>query len=83
MVAETWNPVVGCPAVGDRLDTKDVSDLNFIVLCCPFNLLRIFKDGAHRSKKEFILGPSSSVKSTSDTDIPCPPPWECDVFIIN
>ena len=28
---------------GDRLDTKDVLDPNFIVLCYPFNLLRIFK----------------------------------------
>ena len=39
---------------------------NFIVLRCPFNLLRMFKDGAHRSKTEFMLGPGSGVKSTSD-----------------
>ena len=52
---------------GARLGTKDVSDPNFIVLRCPFNLLRIFKDGVHRSKKEFMLGPSSDVKITSDT----------------
>ena len=44
-----------------------MSDPNFIVLRCPFNLLRIFKDGVHRSKTEFMLGPSSDVKLTSDT----------------
>ena len=59
--------------LGARLGTKDVSDQNFIVLRCPFNLLRIFKDGAHRSKTEFMLGPSSGVKLASDTDIPRPP----------
>ena len=54
---------------GARLGTKDVSDPNFIVLRCPFNLPRIFKDGVHRSKTEFMLGlgPSSDVKLTSDT----------------
>ena len=52
---------------GDRLGPTDVSDPNFIVLSCPFNLLRIFKDGAHRSKIEFMLGPSSGVDITSDT----------------
>ena len=41
---------------GGRLVTKDVSDPNFIVLRCPFNLQRIFKDGAYRSKTEFMLG---------------------------
>ena len=41
--------------VGARLGTKDVSDPNFTVLRCPFNMLRIFKDGAHRYKKYFIL----------------------------
>ena len=35
------------------------------------------KDGAHRSKAEFMLGPSSGVKLTSDTDIPGPPPCNC------
>ena len=44
-----------------------MSDPYFIVLHCPFNLLRIFKDGVHRSKTEFMLGPSSDVKLTSDT----------------
>ena len=34
---------------GDRLGPTKVSDPNFIVLRFPFNLLRIFKDGAHRS----------------------------------
>ena len=53
--------------LGARLGTKDVSDPNFIVLRCPFNLLRIFKDGVHGSKTEFMLGPSSDVKLTSDT----------------
>ena len=48
---------------GARLGTKDVSDPNFIVLRCPFNLLRIFKDGVHQSKKEFML----DFKLTSDT----------------
>ena len=52
---------------GARLGTKDVSDPNFIVLRCPFNLLHIFKDGVHRSKTEFMLVPSSDVKLTSDT----------------
>ena len=46
---------------GDRLGPTDVSDPNFIVLRCPFNFLCIFKDGAHRSKTEFKLGPSSDV----------------------
>ena len=50
-----------------RLGTKDVSDPNFIVLRCPFNLLRIFKDGVHRSKTEFMLGPGSGVNVSSDT----------------
>ena len=49
------------------MDTKDVSDQNFIVLCCPFNLLRKFKDGTHSSKTEFMMGPSSDVKFSSDT----------------
>ena len=52
---------------GDRPGPTDVSDPNFIVLHCPFILLRIFKDGAHRSKTEFTLGPSSGVNFTSDT----------------
>ena len=52
---------------GDGLGPTDVSDPNFILLHCPFNLLRIFKDLAHQSKTEFTLGPSSGVKSTSDT----------------
>ena len=51
---------------GARLG-KDVSDPNFIILRCPFNLLRIFKDGPHRSKTEFKLGPSLDVNLTSDT----------------
>ena len=51
-----------------------MSDPNLIVLRCPFNLLCIFKDGAQRSKTEFMLGPGSGVKLTSDTDIPRPPP---------
>ena len=50
-----------------RLGTKDVSDPNFIVLRCSFNLLRIFKDGVHRSKSEFMLGPGSGVNVSSDT----------------
>ena len=49
---------------GDRLGPTDVSDPNFIVLRFPFNLLRTFKDGAHRSKTEFKLGPSSDVNLT-------------------
>ena len=56
------------------LGTKDVSDPNLIVLRCPFNLLHIFKDGAHQSKTKFILGPSSGVKLTSNTDKSRPPP---------
>ena len=43
-----------------------MSDPNVIVLHCSFNLLRIFKDGANRSKTEFKLGPSSDVNLTSD-----------------
>ena len=46
---------------------QDVSYPNFIVLRCPFNLLRIFKDGIHRSKTEFMLGPGSGVNVSSDT----------------
>ena len=53
--------------VGYKLDTiNDVLDPNFIVLHCPFNLIRIYKDGAHRSKTVFMLGPSSGVKLTSE-----------------
>ena len=52
---------------GDRLGPTDVLDPNFIVLRCPFNLLCIFKDGVHLSKTEFMLGPTSDVKLTSDT----------------
>ena len=52
---------------GGRPGTKDVSDPNFKVLRSPFNLLRIFKDGAQRRKTEFMLGPSSDVNLTSDT----------------
>ena len=44
-----------------------------IVLRCTFNLLCIIKNGAHRSKMEFMLGPGSGVKLTSDTDKPRPP----------
>ena len=57
-----------------RLDIKDVLDPYLIVLHCPFNLLCIFKDGAHQSKTEFLLGPGSDVKLFSDTDKPRPPP---------
>ena len=35
-------------------------------------LLCIFKDGFHRSKTAFMLGPSSGVNLTSDTDKPRP-----------
>ena len=55
-----------------RLGTKDVTEPNFIVLRCPFNLLRIFKDGAYRSKTEFMMGPSLGVKLTSDYLAPLP-----------
>ena len=51
---------------GARLGTTEVLDPNFIVLRCPFNLLHIFKDDAHQSKTEFMLGPSSGVKLTFD-----------------
>ena len=44
-----------------------MSDPNFIVLRCPFNFLHIFKDGVYRSKTEFMLGPGSGVKVSSDT----------------
>ena len=44
-----------------------MSDPNFIVLRCPFNLLRKFKDGVHQSKTEFMLGPGSGVNVSSDT----------------
>ena len=45
-----------------------MSNPNFIVLRSPFNLLCISKDGTHRGKTEFKLGPSSDVNLTSDTD---------------
>ena len=32
-----------------------MSDLFFTILICPFNLLRIFKTGVHRSKTNIIL----------------------------
>ena len=53
---------------------------NFIVLHCSFNLLRIFKDGAHRSKTEFKLGPSSDVNLTSGTNKPHPTPCNCSAL---
>ena len=42
-------------------------------------MLRIFKDGVHRSKTEFMVGPGSGVLLTSDTDIRylAPPPCDC------
>ena len=46
---------------GMRAGYINVSDPNFIVFRCTCNLLRIFKDGAHQSKTEFMLGPSSGV----------------------
>ena len=46
-----------------RLGNKDVS--NFIFLLFPFYLPRIFKDGAHRSKTEFMLGHGSGVNFAS------------------
>ena len=52
---------------GDRIGPTEVSDPYFIVLRCLFNLPCIFKDEAHQSKTEFRLGPSSGVKSTSNT----------------
>ena len=51
-----------------RLDAKCVLDPNFIVLHCLFNLLHIFKDGAHQSKTEFMLGPGLDFKLTFYTD---------------
>ena len=47
--------------VGSTVGTKGVSDQNFIFVRCLFNLLRIFKDGAHRSKTEYMLGHGSGV----------------------
>ena len=35
-------------------------------LRCPFNLQRIFQDGIHRSKIEFMVGPGSDVNLTSE-----------------
>ena len=52
---------------GARPRAKDVSDPYCIVFHCPFNLLHISKDVAHRSKTEFTLGPSSDDDLTSDT----------------
>ena len=50
------------------LGSKDVSDPNFIVLLCPFNLLRRY--GAHQRKTEFMLGPAGQgVNLTFDTCI--------------
>ena len=43
--------------------------LNFMFLRCPFNLLRIFKDGVHQSKTEFLLGPGSGANFVSDTGL--------------
>ena len=54
---------------GARLVTKDVFGSKFYSIHCPFNLLRLFKDGVHRSKTELMLGPSSDVKLTSDTTL--------------
>ena len=44
-----------------------MSDPNLIALRCPFNLLRIFKDGVYRSKTEFMLGLGLGVIVSSDT----------------
>ena len=64
---------------GNRLGTEDVLDPYFIVLRCPFNLLRMFQDDAHRSKPEIMLGPGSGVNLTSDPDKPHPSPCDCSV----
>ena len=54
---------------GGRLGIKDVSDPNLIFIQCPFNFLRIFKDGLYRSKTEFMLGQCSRVNFVADADI--------------
>ena len=51
---------------GGRLGTKGVANPNFMFLRCPFNLQRIFQDGIHRSKIEFMVGPGSDVNLTSE-----------------
>ena len=55
-----------------KLDSGLCGDQCFIFLRCPFNLLRIIKDGAHRSQKEFMLDQRSGVNFASDTGIPVP-----------
>ena len=44
-----------------RQGTKGVLDLIFIFIRYHFNLIRIFKDGAHGSKTEFMLGSGVNV----------------------
>ena len=44
-----------------RQGIKGVLDLIFIFIRYHFNLLRIFKDGAHGSKTEFMLGSGVNV----------------------
>ena len=48
-----------------------MSDPNFIFLRCSSYLLPtgILENGAHRSKTDFTLGPSSDVNFTSDTGL--------------
>ena len=40
---------------GLRLGHTDVMHPVLTSVYCPFNLLRLFKEGAHRSKTEFII----------------------------
>ena len=56
---------------GDRSSAKDMSDRIFTTLRCPYKLLLIIKDGAHRIETEFMLGPGSGVKFASDTASVC------------
>ena len=37
-----------------RTDVTDVTHPHLTSVCCPFNLLRSFKEGAHRTKTDFI-----------------------------
>ena len=56
---------------GFRLGPTDVTHPLLTFVNCPFNLLRWFKDGAHRSKTYFII--LSQLKNNSRATVPVSP----------
>ena len=51
---------------GERVGLKDMSDLFFTFLNCPFNLLQISKGVIHRSQTNITLGHNSGTYLSSE-----------------